>query len=163
MLSTPTSRPPFRAEPVEPDLVPAHNRAVMPVTMPHSRRRYSPHRDERGQRDGAAGHGLHSSPVRVNSYDPDAPLPKIGSRWVWEIDQPHARELLEVVEVKWNGEEWWVGTESLLRNDTYPPTGREIEWNDLSRFWEACLPVLPKIAGRLEQFTSRGPAHAPST
>lgn len=93
--------------------------------------------------------------MKIDSYDKGAPLPKVGSRWVWEIDLPHARELVEVAEVRWNGEEWWVGTTTLLRNQPYPPTGREIEWNDLGRFWEACKPVLPKITGRLDQFTNR--------
>ena len=100
--------------------------------------------------------------MKVDSYNPDAPRPKIGSRWVWEIEQPAARTLIEVAEVKWNGEEWWVGTRALIENPTYKPTNREIEWNDLGRFWEACVPVLPKITGRLDQFTDHGPAHAPA-
>jgi hypothetical protein len=90
-----------------------------------------------------AGQGKYgSSIVHVNSYDIDAPLPKLGTRWVWEIDSPAAREIVEVVDVFWNGEEWWVRTKTLLRNETYPSTGRETEVNDVERFWEACSPVL---------------------
>jgi hypothetical protein len=80
-------------------------------------------------------------PKHVNSYDQDALTPSPGTIWVWEIDEPHARELIEVVEVHWNGEGWWVATKTLLRNPTYPPTGREVEWNDLGRFWEAVTAV----------------------
>lgn len=77
----------------------------------------------------------------MSSYDKDAITPQVGTRWVWEIDRPHARELIEVVEVRWTGEEWWVATKPLLRNPAYPPTGRDVEWNDLGRFWEAVTPV----------------------
>jgi hypothetical protein len=45
-----------------------------------------------------------------------------------------------VTEVKWNGEEWWVKTRTLLPNLTYPLSGSEC-WNDLSRFAEAAIPV----------------------
>lgn len=76
---------------------------------------------------------------RVSSYDPNAPRPEVGSVWVWEIDQPTARELIRVTEVFWNGEEWWVRTDALrVRTDTSPPASH---LNDLSRFWEACTPV----------------------
>jgi len=82
---------------------------------------------------------------RVSSYDPDAPLPGTGSVWVWELDLPHACELIKVTEVFWNGEEWWVRTVRLhdpLANSTYPPFAKPSEHlNDLSRFWEAVTPV----------------------
>ena len=71
MLSTPTSRPPFGAEPVEPDLVPAHNRAVMPITMTDRRGRDGTHRDERCQRYGAAGHAT----IR--------PVVSVATQWMW--------------------------------------------------------------------------------
>jgi hypothetical protein len=80
--------------------------------------------------------------MHVNSYDPLAKTPKVGSRWVWEIDLPHAVALVEVTEVKWNGEEWWVwskpllivgGSEAAERLPAVP--------NDLSRFMEAVTPV----------------------
>jgi hypothetical protein len=71
---------------------------------------------------------------RVNSYDPEARRPKVGSVWVWELDLLPARALVLVTEVMWNGEEWWVTTESLLGN-------QGPHHNDLSRFWEACVPV----------------------
>lgn len=94
----------------------------------------------------------------VSSYDRNAPVPKVGSRWVWEIDLPHAREIIEVTEVRWNGEEWFVGAKALLPNPTYPSHGDPVKWNDLGRFYEACLPVLPKLTGRMDQFTERGRA-----
>ena len=65
-----------------------------------------------------------------DSYEPRAETPAVGSTWVWESNKPHARQNVEVREVKWNGEEWWVKT-----------AGQSGEhWNDLSRFWEACWP-----------------------
>lgn len=86
---------------------------------------------------------------RVNSYDTDARLPKIGTRWMWEIDKAHARELIEVIEVFWNGEEWWVLTKTLLPNWSIPPsTGAHL--NDLSRFWEAVTPVGGSMHGLIE-------------
>lgn len=85
----------------------------------------------------------------VSSYEHDAPLPVVGTRWVWEPDLPHARELVEVLDVTWNGEEWWVrvkGSGGLA----YPPSP-----NDLARFWEAVVP--PDGAGRqaIERRTAR--------
>jgi hypothetical protein len=77
----------------------------------------------------------------TNSYNRNADTPRVGSIWVWELDNPPARCLIEVVSVDWNGEEWWVRTKTMLPNPTYPPTGRETELNDLSRFWEAVTEV----------------------
>lgn len=97
-----------------------------------------------------------------SSYNPNAPLPRNGTRWIWEIDQPHARALIEVVDTIWNGEEWWVTTRTLLpRAERFPGDPEPLHHNDLSRFWEACLPVLPKIAGRMDTFTERRPPTDP--
>lgn len=38
------------------------------------------------------------------------PLPTIGSVWVWEPEKPHAREIVTVVDVSFNGDEWWVSS-----------------------------------------------------
>jgi hypothetical protein len=88
------------------------------------------------------------TPKRVNSYDRDAPTPAIGSRWVWELRKPHARETITVTAVEWNGEEWWVCTVADGRPRTGPVTRNSYGvtpgkpyWNDLSRFWEAVAPV----------------------
>jgi hypothetical protein len=80
---------------------------------------------------------------RIDSYDPDALLPKVGTRWVWEIEKPHARELIEVTEVFWNGEEWWVRSKNLLRDSVQLGSSQNLNEtvNDLSRFWEAVTPV----------------------
>lgn len=78
---------------------------------------------------------------RISSYDPDALLPKVGTRWVWEIEKPHARELIEVTEVLWNGEEWWVRSKNLLTDVALMGNTRPESLNDLSRFWEAVTPV----------------------
>lgn len=67
---------------------------------------------------------------QFDSYEPRARTPAIGSTWIWELHKPHARERVEVSDVRWNGEEWWVATDN--------SHGRH--WNDLSRFWEASLP-----------------------
>jgi hypothetical protein len=81
----------------------------------------------------------------VSSYDPDAPLPGVGSIYVWELDQPDACELIEVTDVFWNGEEWWVRSKRLhyrtLVNAFYPRSSDIEHLNDLSRFWEAVTPV----------------------
>lgn len=99
--------------------------------------------------------------MNVNSYDQDAPRPKAGSRWVWEPDKPHARALIEVVESMWNGEEWWVRTRTLLpRTEVMPGTEEPTNLNDIGRFFEACVPVLPKITGRIDQFCDSGPVRA---
>lgn len=77
----------------------------------------------------------------VNSYDEDAPLPGIGSVWVWELDSPYARALLEVVDVFWNGEEWWVRTKTLLPKVELLGEDEPTNLNDVGRFWEAVTPV----------------------
>lgn len=87
---------------------------------------------------------------RVSSYDADARLPKIGTRWAWEIDKAHARELIEVADVFWNGEEWWVRTKTLLPNWSIPPSAG-VHLNDLSRFWEAVAPVGGSMHGLTER------------
>lgn len=68
--------------------------------------------------------------------------PALGSRWVWEVDEPAARCIIEVTGVKWNGEEWFVKARSLLPNPAFttPATPDEV-WNSLDRFREACQQV----------------------
>jgi hypothetical protein len=96
--------------------------------------------------------------MKADSYNPNAPLPKPGTRWIWEINNPNARALVQVEEVTWNGEEWWVTTSTLLpRTESSPPGAESLAYNDLSRFWEACIPVLPKLTGRMDTFTERRP------
>ena len=99
----------------------------------------------------------------VSNYDPNAPLPKTGTRWIWEIDSPHARTLSEVVEAKWNGEQWWV---YLRRLRTDVPIGERAEDvhedakvypNEISRFWEAATPV----GGRVEDLSEHRPGDFP--
>jgi hypothetical protein len=68
----------------------------------------------------------------VSGYRRGAPRPKIGTQWIWEPNKPHAYAHVEVVEVKWNGEEWWIGLRDL---------GGDRYWNDLDRFWEACVAI----------------------
>jgi hypothetical protein len=90
------------------------------------------------------------------SVDPQR-HPKVGSRWIWMVDSPHARTLVEVDDVRWNGEEWWVYLRRLATNvpiselvhldetGVYP--------NELDRFWEACTPV----GGRVEDLSQEAP------
>lgn len=83
---------------------------------------------------------------RVDSYEATALHPKVGTVWVWEVSKPAARCLVQVTDVKWNGEEWWVECEQLTA-DGWRPAGvptfdKRRHWNDLSRFMEACLPVV---------------------
>jgi hypothetical protein len=77
----------------------------------------------------------------VSSYDRNAPLPGIGSIYVWELDKPAACELIRVTEVFWNGEEWWVRTVRLHQDIPISLGGPTSHLNDLSRFWEAVTPV----------------------
>ena len=88
---------------------------------------------------------------RVNSYDRDAPTPRVGSHWIWERDLPWAKETITVSAVKWNGEEWWVesvGGQRPARYLSYGVTPGSSYWNDLSRFWEAVSP-LPRAVRQL--------------
>jgi hypothetical protein len=89
--------------------------------------------------------------MNVDSYDPLAKTPLVGSCWVWEIDKPHARELVEVTEVKWNGEEWWVRSKGLLRAQVAFGRDGDEPWNDLSRFMQAVTPVGGTTHSLLEQ------------
>lgn len=67
----------------------------------------------------------------VNSYDRDAPVPEVGTEWFW-VEESGRREEIKVLEVKWNGEEWWVRTTAGLDSSkTY--------WNDIGVFWEHAL------------------------
>lgn len=95
------------------------------------------------------------SAAHVSSYDHEAPVPEKGSVWMWEPAKPHARQRLEVTEVKWNGEEWWIKSKNLptkplkrqsadwlicaQRGPWASRVGDE-SWNDLSRFWQATRP-----------------------
>jgi hypothetical protein len=73
----------------------------------------------------------------ISSYDHDAPIPKVGSKWTWAPDQPNypfgARENITVTEVKWNGEEWWVRSTG--------PRGQF--YTDVSVFWQGVAPATP--------------------
>jgi hypothetical protein len=93
---------------------------------------------------------------RANSYDPTARTPAVGSRWVWEIDSFAARALIEVTEVIWNGEEWWVRTRSLLAHGlpfTHGACRGGTDLNDLSRFCEAATPVGAALPGTWREST----------
>lgn len=97
--------------------------------------------------------------MRVSSYDKHAPTPEVGSRWVW--DAKRSGETVEVTEVKWNGEEWWVRTQLVhqapslsvtsrgwkIANFPAEPIGSE-HWNDLGLFYESCKPTRPVGYGK---------------
>jgi hypothetical protein len=72
--------------------------------------------------------------MRVSSYDHNAPTPPVGSYWRWNKGNG---DRTKVVEVKWNGEEWWV------RTVLYDPPGADPRWNDLTVFWEQVRPWSP--------------------
>lgn len=74
----------------------------------------------------------------ISGYDPEAVRPVVGSLWAWEPDKPHAAALVQVTDVWWNGEEWWVGT--LSPAVAAASIGRlrlRPDINELDRFWEA--------------------------
>lgn len=81
-------------------------------------------------------------PMRVSSYDRDAPVPAVGSRWIWERGNPRAQVTIKVTGLNWNGEEWWVEASVV-----HPPLPGGPYWNDLDRFWEAVSPVPDKRMG----------------
>jgi hypothetical protein len=60
-------------------------------------------------------------------------LPAVGSVWWWEPEKPHARALVQVDEVEFNGEEWVVWCSD--------PNDKSAEWywNELSRWVEATV------------------------
>ena len=60
-------------------------------------------------------------------------VPRQGQVWYWEPERPHARCMLTVLEVKWDGEEVWIKTKQHR-------TGEE-NWNELSRWVEATVLV----------------------
>lgn len=68
---------------------------------------------------------------RLEGQDPPY-LPSIGQTWVWEPLKPMARETVVVTEVRWNGEEYWIESES---------TDGQRHWNDLSRWVQATVLV----------------------
>lgn len=76
-------------------------------------------------------------PENVSDYDPNAPLPKPKTPWVWEPEKDHAVELVWVVEVLWNGEQWWIKTRGLRRPEPFDRPAL----NEVSRWWEAVAPV----------------------
>ncbi len=60
-------------------------------------------------------------------------LPRAGDLWWWEPEEPHARRLLAVTDVRWNGEEWWVYSTDVVLDDgaVWP--------NELDRWHEATV------------------------
>jgi len=96
---------------------------------------------------------------RVNSYDRDALLPKVGTRWIWQIDSPSGRELIMVTEVFWNGEEWWVRSKCLMRDVGHIGSMAgtpEVGLTDVGGFWEAVTPV----GGTARRMAERRPQEA---
>ena len=57
-------------------------------------------------------------------------LPQVGERYWWEPVKQYARELCTVTSVKWNGEEFWVASQS---------NGGPEVWNEWSRWIEATV------------------------
>ena len=62
-------------------------------------------------------------------------VPTIGSVWMWEPLKPYAREAVRVTQVRWNGEAVWIETE--------PANGGVRAWNELDRWVEATVLVMP--------------------
>lgn len=76
-------------------------------------------------------------------------LPHEGSRWVWEIDDADQRNIIEVKEVRFNGEEWDVTTLTLpdapIRS-SLPQLDPPIEErHNLDRFWWHVTPIDGKL------------------
>ena len=81
----------------------------------------------------------------------------MGTRWVWELELSHAREIVEVTGAWWNGEEWWVRTRTLHTRHA-PLLSRDPEFaiNTLGRFFEAATQVGPN-RGRWIRYTTDRP------
>lgn len=46
-------------------------------------------------------------------------LPSLGSYWVWEPEKTHARELLEVFNIRWTGENFWIEARGIVSLKTH--------------------------------------------
>lgn len=58
-------------------------------------------------------------------------LPEVGSVWEWEPLKDHARCTVEVTDLRWNGEEWWVTSRDVSSDET--------ALNSLDRWVEATV------------------------
>ena len=58
-------------------------------------------------------------------------VPAVGSVWCWEPLKPWAVEVVQVMDVRWNGDEWWITSRSVTSGEEYP--------NSLSRWVEATV------------------------
>ena len=95
---------------------------------------------------------------RVNSYDPEAIRPVVGTTWVWGHD------VIVVTGVYWNGEEWWIESQHSRWAD-FPARGEGLgipkrAWNDVGLFWEQARRVnaQPGPGANPKGVTRRGPA-----
>lgn len=79
--------------------------------------------------------------THLMSYQRFAHTPALGTRWVWELEYAHARCLIEVQAVAWNGEQWWIETVCLLGDPRNHDDIGDVTMHDLDRFTEAVTPV----------------------
>jgi hypothetical protein len=71
-------------------------------------------------------------------------VPKDDTCWVWCLNGPRTRALIQVVKCEFNGEDWWVTTRtmpeapaSMLAELTEPVENL----NDIDHFWSMVTPV----------------------
>jgi hypothetical protein len=81
--------------------------------------------------------------MRADTHSPTAARPEPGTLWAWEPHSLTAAALIEVTQLRWNGEEWWVEAR-VIAGKAAEFAGVKVGslyWNELSRFWEACYRV----------------------
>lgn len=69
-------------------------------------------------------------------------VPEVGSVWEWEPLNSRCRDLVRVTDVKWNGDECWIESESMIRNIYLnPDPNKDRCWNTLGRWVQAAVLV----------------------
>lgn len=85
-------------------------------------------------------------------------LPNPDTRWVWQIEDERCRVLIEVEEVRFNGEEWWVRLATLPDGPARvfgEVTSPAVVHNTVDHFWENVVPV----GGRVEDLSTKVDPH----
>lgn len=101
--------------------------------------------------------------MRGDTHVETGARPEPGTLWVWEPRSLTAAALIEVTQLKWDGEQWHVEARVLAAKASQfaGQVVGETYWNELSRFWQVCYRVSyqPGPVGPVRGIR-RGPLHA---
>jgi hypothetical protein len=88
-------------------------------------------------------------PHETSDYQRTAARPTVGSVWVWMREDPPV--VVRVTQVRWDGEEWRIGTRIGWGDGG-------TAWNDLTVFWEQCHAIAPHpgAPGARPEYVRRG-------